>query len=121
MLKSCSYCGRIHEGQCQQKPERRQAGTNEARIRSSRKWDKARKRANERDHYLCRLCLERGVMCCEGLETHHIVPLAEDDTLAYDDDNLITLCVAHHKAAEQGEFSREALKKLACTPPHGVT
>lgn len=60
-------------------------------------------------------------MCCEGLETHHIVPLAEDDTLAYDDDNLITLCVAHHKAAEQGEFSREALKKLACTPPHGVT
>jgi len=59
-----------------------------------------------------------GVACWDGLEVHHIVPLAEDFDRRLDDDNLITLCQAHHKAAERGEVDRAALfAAIRATPP----
>ena len=45
----------------------------------------------------------------EELETHHIVPIAEAPELAYDVDNLVTLCRRHHEYAESippGELRR---------------
>lgn len=68
---------------------------------------------NERDHYMCRVCFARGVINTIGLETHHIVPLTEDADLAYEDDNLITLCVGHHKEADSGLIARAELIRLA--------
>ncbi|MGI5885529.1 MAG: HNH endonuclease [Candidatus Spyradocola sp.] len=72
----------------------------ERRLRSRQAWKRAKRLANERDHYLCALCLAEGVLNWENLETHHIVPLKDDPGLAYDVDNLVTLCRRHHEIAE---------------------
>lgn len=114
-LKSCKYCGRIHTTtfDCGQKPKRVKAATDEVSVRNKYRWQKVRKRVNERDHYMCRTCFARGVINTVGLETHHIVPLVEDADLAYEDDNLITLCVEHHKEADRGVITRAELNGLA--------
>ena len=58
---------------------------------------------------MCEVCRQQGVYTYSGLEVHHIVPVREDTDRLLDDDNLICLCTAHHKAADRGEISREAL------------
>ena len=115
MLKSCKYCGHIHDSKydCGSKPKRSKENTEQTRLRTCRKWNKTRKQVNDRDHFICRVCFARGVIHADGLETHHIVPLAEDDSLAYEEDNLITLCVEHHKAADKGLIARAELTALA--------
>ena len=47
-----------------------------------------------------------------GLEVHHIVPLEEDESLAYDWANLITLCRYHHELAERGEIPRYVQQRI---------
>lgn len=111
-LKSCKYCGRVHSGGCTSKPKRIKESNDHTKLRTCRKWDKVRKRVNERDHYMCRVCFARGAINTVGLETHHIIPLVDDADLAYEDDNLITLCVEHHKAADRGLIAREELYRL---------
>ena len=97
-------------------PKRTKESTEHTRLRTCRRWDKTRKAVNERDRHLCRVCLSLGRLQYDALETHHIVPLAEDPEKAYDDDNLITLCVRHHKAADRGEIDRGELLRLAREP-----
>ena len=46
------------------------------------------------------------------VETHHIIPIAEDYNKRLDLDNLITLCSFHHKMADKGEIPREVLFDL---------
>lgn len=75
----------------------------------------------DRDHYLCQACLHNldghGVRyTTDQLEVHHIEPLIDDYDRRLDDDNLITLCRAHHEQAEQGDgggLSRSVLHQLA--------
>ena len=115
-LRSCPVCGRVHPaGGCMQ-PKRTKESTEHTRLRTCRRWDKTRKAVNERDRHLCRVCLSLGRLQYDALETHHIVPLAEDPEKAYDEDNLITLCVLHHKAADRGEIDRGELLRLARDP-----
>ena len=106
MLKSCPCCGRIHDTKiiCAAKRQRMQPRDSEAdRFRSTAAWTRKSRQIKERDF---------------GLEVHHIVPLAEDFDRRLDDDNLITLCQAHHKAAERGEVDRAALfAAIRATPP----
>lgn len=71
----------------------------------------------ERDSYLCQVCKDNDRYNYDDLEVHHIVPLEEDCNLRLDDDNLITLCVAHHKQADRGEISEEYVKGLIDIPP----
>lgn len=82
------------------------------RLRTCRKWDKTRKKALERDHYLCRVCFAQGKYNLDRVEVHHIIPLAEDAGQAYDQSNLITLCIRHHKDAEEGRIDRLTLRDL---------
>ena len=112
-LKACAYCGRIHSGSCGQKPKRIKESTEITRLRTCRRWEETRKAIYERDHYMCRVCLEQGRITTGKIEAHHIVPLVEDKDLAYDIDNGITLCVKHHKAADRGEIDRDKLRELA--------
>lgn len=114
-LTSCKYCGRVHSVSfdCGQKPKRVKTNTDEVRTRNKYKWQKVRKRVNERDHYMCRVCFDCGVIRTIGLETHHITPLSEDGSLAYEEDNLITLCAEHHKAADKGLIGKSELSRLA--------
>ena len=117
-VKSCQYCGKIHASNynCGKKAKRYKESTDITKLRTCRKWNTMRKIVNERDHYLCRVCLLQHRLTTENLETHHIIPLVEDGSLAYDEDNLITLCAKHHKAADSGKIDRGLLKDLAQGP-----
>ena len=121
MLKSCPSCGRIHDTKviCEEKRRRMQPRDSEQdRFRSTAAWTRKSIQIKERDLGLCRLCLMEGVACWDQLEVHHIVPLAEDFDRRLDDENLITLCSAHHKEAERGEIDRGTLlAAIRATPP----
>lgn len=117
MLKSCKYCGRIHESSydCGQKPKRKKESTEITKLRTCRKWDTTRKKVLARDHYLCRICFSQHVINADDLEVHHIEPLADNPDAAYDTDNLITLCVIHHKKADAGKIKQDVLKGMAAS------
>lgn len=62
-------------------------------IRQTPEYKKWRKCVFERDDYTCMCCLQRG----GELEAHHITHFAVDETLRFDVDNGLTLCVKCHK------------------------
>jgi 5-methylcytosine-specific restriction enzyme A len=117
LLKSCKYCGSIHDRtyQCPSKPKRtKPQPTHIDKFRWSRQWANKRKQINERDRYLCQLCLRKlhhteTQYNFTNIEVHHIIPLVEDFNKRLDDDNLVCLCAYHHKGAESGEISRDEL------------
>ena len=122
-LRSCPYCGRVHpvDFRCNKAPVKKKRGDREAeQIRSTYRWQKKRNDVKERDHYLCVYCLAQGKINYEDLEVHHIEPLEERPDLAYEDDNLITLCGQDHEDAEAGKIGRDELKELVKHPPQGV-
>lgn len=136
MLKSCSYCGKIHPygTVCPNKPKqkkkrgRKKTDGFEAeyiRFTSSSSWQKTRDKIKQRDLYLCRVCMEEGRAdgCREYdaqlLEVHHIIPVKEDWDKRFHEDNLITLCRVHHEAAESGRISRDRLQGYIKNSPPG--
>ena len=128
MQRACKYCGRVHPvgAACPLKPRRKtKEQTDVVRFRSSWAWTQKARQIRERDHHLCRLCLDEGRLCRDNLEVHHIAPLAEAWEERLDDDNLITLCDKCHEQAEQGDIARERLTQLAAReaayPPDGET
>lgn len=116
MLKSCPYCGRVHDSRidCGMKPVRRPKTNRQDTFRSSRQWQAKRLEIKQRDKYLCQVCI-RGLYGLgvrynhEGLEVHHAIPLEEDYELRLADGNLLTLCERHHEMAESGEIPREII------------
>lgn len=130
MLKSCSYCGKIHdtrkpcaEKKARQKECQRQRNNSRAKIfHHSSRWARKSKAIKERDHYMC-LCCKAGmghgkVYNTDTLEVHHIIPIEEDDNRKLDDDNLITVCRVHHEQCENGRISREKQKELVTESMH---
>ncbi len=77
-------------------------------------WPAIRRAVVERDGRRCRLC---GTSSATGtlLQVHHKVPFREfaDAKSANDPDNLITLCPACHRRAEQGVMIRSGLAATA--------
>jgi hypothetical protein len=62
-------------------------------ARNGNKMVKWRKAVFERDHYTCQHCGDsRG----HNLNAHHIIPFSKDETLRYELDNGITLCMVCH-------------------------
>lgn len=118
-LKACAHCGKVHpsDANCGKRPIRKKESTEHTKLRTCRRWDKTRKAVNNRDRFVCRICLAEHRITADDLETHHIVPIAEVPSKAYDLDNLITLCVHHHKAADAGKISRDTLFALAKETP----
>lgn len=119
MLKSCKYCGRIHDMNyvCPYKPSRqynKNQDTNINRFRSSIAWQKKRDDIKKRDLNLCQICIRNLYNTnlkfnYDKVEVHHITPLDEDFNQRLNDDNLISLCAYHHKMAEIGKISRKEL------------
>lgn len=116
MLKSCSYCGGMHQrGQhCPSKPKQVYKVTYIDRFRKGRQWQKKRKDIVERDKYLCQICIrERHNTQLKynftNIEVHHITPVNEDWDKRLDQMNLISLCSYHHHMAERGAISRGEL------------
>jgi 5-methylcytosine-specific restriction enzyme A len=117
MLKSCRYCGGIHDRKyiCPSKPKRTNYKvTHVDKFRWTKPWQKKRKAINERDKHLCQVCMRKLHNTqlqynFTNIEVHHIVPIAEDWDLRLEDTNLICLCKYHHEAAEAGDIPRQVL------------
>lgn len=128
MLKSCQYCGRIHDASiiCEPKAtaiakrQARRSKDNErvARFRYSRAWHAKSKEIRQRDYFCCQICI-RGLYDparqyeTDDLSVHHIEPIAEAWGKRLDNDNLITLCRKHHDMAEEGDIPSAKLIKIA--------
>lgn len=128
MLRSCPYCGRIHDGkyicpQKQQKIEDRQSYRSKSNqkiynFHRSQDWKNKSIEIRQRDSYCCQVCI-RGLhepirkYETDDISVHHIVPIAEDWDRKMDNDILVSLCRRHHEMADTGEISREELMRIA--------
>ena len=127
MLKSCKYCGRIHDISvvCEQK----QAAEQKRRacqykhdpkidhFRKSKQWQAIAEHIKHRDRRLCLCCLANlpGTeqrFNSYRLSVHHIVPIKTDWNSRLDNDNLITVCDLHHEMCEKGEIDVEVQREL---------
>ena len=118
MMRSCPYCGGIHDIKtvCPRKPKPVYNNKHTGRageLRNMNIWKVKRTEIKKRDRYLCRVCLAKGILNTKDLSVHHITPIVEDERQWLEENNLITLCSRCHEMAEQGEISREYLKELA--------
>ena len=66
------------------------------KLRNTRRWQKLSK-LKRQEHPLCEYC------GTAGSQVHHIQGLAERPDLAYDWDNLATVCTACHSKLEAGQ------------------
>ena len=135
MLKSCKYCGRIHDTKyiCPRKPVRKKKDNMILRFRNSNSWKKKRREIKERDLYLCQICIRnlydtKVHMNGKDISVHHAVSLEQNFSRRLDDDNLLTLCERHHRMAEDGEIPVCAVLEIirqqeqqANEPPGGRT
>lgn len=119
MLKSCKYCGRIHDSKfdCGKKPGPWKKRTEIDRFRSSRKWREKREQIRQRDNNLCQMCLRtfHGTSRqynYHNLSVHHAIPIEQDYDKRLDDDNLITLCQDCHELAEKGVIPYRVIKQI---------
>lgn len=120
MLKSCRYCGRIHDSKfiCPKKPQRKKFETEQNSFRSSGTWKRKSLNIRKRDGFLCQVCIRKrhstvNQYNSKDLEVHHITPIATDYDARLDNDNLITLCKRHHEMAERGQILAKELQEIA--------
>ena len=119
MLRSCKYCGRIHDSKyiCPSKPQRIRQVTDADRFRWTIIWQKKREEIKQRDLYLCQICVRELYNTIvkyntKELEVHHNIPINEDYNKRLDNDNLITVCHSHHEMCESGEIQREEVQRI---------
>ena len=121
LYKCCSRCGKIHtKNYTCHDGKRIYVGGSERQLRSTWRWTEKSRDIRERAHYLCEVCKAEGRLTYDDIEVHHIVPLSEWNEGLLEDSNLVCLCVDHHKQADRGEISREALKILATQRDSGL-
>lgn len=114
MLKACSKCGKIHayNYKCNVGVDNNRDKTDEQRLRSKYAWTKKSKQIRADANNLCEVCRDKGIYTYDGLEVHHVTKLSVDKNGLLEDENLICLCVEHHKQADAGELSKEYLLSL---------
>lgn len=119
MLKSCQYCGRIHDSKyiCHNKPQRKKQVTEADKFRWTSLWQKKREEIKQRDLYLCQICIRElyntiNKYNTEELEVHHNIPINENYDKRLDNDNLLTVCHLHHEMCESGEIPREEVQQI---------
>ena len=113
-FKACSKCGKIHpyNYNCSVGVDSNRSKVAEDRLRSRYAWTKKSKQIREDAGNLCEVCRDQGIATYDGLEVHHIEKLRENVDGLLDDNNLICLCVRHHKEADNGELEKDYLRKL---------
>jgi 5-methylcytosine-specific restriction endonuclease McrA len=93
-------CRECHLSGERTRSNRRQRTEVHQKVINTARWRKVRDRARARDDNECQ---HAGRDYCAGrLEVHHIVKVNADSDLAFDLDNLITLCQHHHSLLERG-------------------
>lgn len=118
MKQYCTRCNTIHDKGACPAPRTKTGKTQDAfvKFRNTKAWINKRAAIQRRDMHCCRVCASMGVLNSEELSVHHIVPLAASWDARLDDDNLITLCVKHHRMADAGSIPKSQLKRLLLTP-----
>ncbi len=125
MLKSCKYCGRVHDSsvECEaaikfkKMLQEKNRGTVQKKLRGTNKWTQKSIQIRKRDGNMCLCCRANligtvNTLNTEDLSVHHIVPLEENSDGLLDDENLITVCSAHHELCENGTISRDIQRDL---------
>lgn len=113
MLFSCSKCGKIHDKSLKCRGYASLPQTDEQALRSKYKWTKKSRDIRERSYHLCAICKELGDYSPKEIEVHHIIKIRDDKSLLLEDNNLVALCIEHHKKADLGEIDIDYLRKLA--------
>lgn len=125
MLKSCQYCGKIHDSKitCTPKKEAEnkrwgaRKNTGAFSFRKTNAWTNASLRVRDRDKYMCLCCKAElpGTVTkynTKDLSVHHITPIQEDYEQRLDGANLITVCQTHHEMCEAGIIDRDTQRML---------
>ena len=123
MLRSCKYCGRIHDSRfiCPSKPKYKKQITEVDKFRWTNNWQNKREEIKKRDLYLCQICIRELYLSeseadkkynTKDLEVHHNIPINEDYNKRLDNDNLLTVCDYHHKMCENGKISRIEVQNI---------
>ena len=113
IYKACSRCGKFHpHGYVCTKGKKFNGGA-ERKLRHLNAWAIKSAEIRERANNLCEYCRSKGRYNYQDLEVHHIEKLREHPELLLEDSNLVCLCHTCHKMADNGEISKEELKKLA--------
>lgn len=125
MLKSCKYCGRIHDSKfiCNKKAEsiakrQKKKDTSINKFRWTKAWQNKRNEIRERDNQVCQVCARKlhGYIRqfeTDDLSVHHIISLEVNFDKRLDNENLITLCAMHHEMAEKGDIEAKELIDIA--------
>lgn len=108
----CNKCHKWHQVGYKCTVGKPRADRDAFTIRGSRKWHNKAEEIKERSGYLCAVCKEEGRYTYNNLEVHHINKLQQHTGQALDDDNLICLCVKHHKLADSGAIDADYLRQL---------
>ena len=129
MLKSCKYCGKIHDTKidCGKRPKyvSKKTATKMDKFRWTRAWQEKREEIKGRDKHMCQVCKTGKYFTdrkynTNDLSVHHIEPLLYAFDKRLDNDNLITLCSYHHELAEKGKIPAKELKELIANDDIGV-
>lgn len=124
MKTRCRNCrtlidyGKTYCSKCEEKVKKQRKQYTTEKVREADKytktatWQSLRKEIIIRDKGCCVLCLLRGKIEYRQLQVHHIVKRVDNLSLAYDRDNLVTLCRTCHEEVEKlsPEKQRELLK-----------
>ena len=113
MLKACSRCGKIHPHGYVCTKGKKYSGGNERKLRNTYQWYEKSKEIRDKANYLCEVCRDKGIYNLTDLEVHHITKLTEAPELLLENENLICLCIMHHKQADNGELDKDYLISLA--------
>lgn len=120
-LKTCTYCRKIHDdkkkctakkGYYREKYSRYEKDKDYLTFIKSRQWFNKSQEIKLLDSHCCLVCKSLGLISPTYLEVHHIVKFRNDSSLRLDNNNLITLCVNHHKQADNNNISINELHRL---------
>lgn len=121
ILKTCGYCHKIHDNKIKcgakrsyyrEKNSRYNKSQDYQDIIKSNRWKKLSALIKSLDNHECLICKACGLISPKVLEVHHIDKVMNNFEKAFDKQNLITLCIFHHKQAEQGTISKQELLEL---------
>lgn len=126
MLKSCKYCGRVHDSKydCGSRPARIYKRNSAAdRFRYTVAWQQKREEIKTRDNYMCQICFRnlfgtKKQLNYENISVHHAKKLEENFEKRLDNDNLLTVCEYHHKLCDKNEIPYDVVERIITEQNH---
>lgn len=114
-LIACSSCGRIHQRGyvCEIKRKRKtdyQNAREDTEIYYSNRWRTIRGQVLEEYNHICLYSFYVEKKIIKATDVHHIIELSDNSSLAYEEDNLISLSKEKHKLIH--ELYKEDKKKI---------